>query len=187
MTMHLVRECPCPIWVVKKGHAEPYGRVLAAVDPWPDYEASKELNQRILDLATSLAELEHSELHVVHAWHLFAESVLRGRAEIPDAEVDRMTREARGHCRTKLDELLAPYRLNPDRSEVHLVKGRPEEVVPRLVRSKKVDLVIMGSGRHGFLDGFLFSNATEKILSRVTCSVLITKPGSFETSVRLED
>ena len=29
---HLIRKCPCPVWIVKPGQAVPYGRILAAID-----------------------------------------------------------------------------------------------------------------------------------------------------------
>ncbi|MCW5585146.1 MAG: hypothetical protein KIS75_03370 [Chromatiales bacterium] len=30
--MNLLRECPCPVWLVKRQEGEPYKRILAAVD-----------------------------------------------------------------------------------------------------------------------------------------------------------
>ena len=38
------------------------------------------LNTTIMDLATFLAELEESELHVVHAWSLWEHGSLRSLA-----------------------------------------------------------------------------------------------------------
>lgn len=32
-SMHLMRKCPCPVWVVKRAQTRPYTRILAAVDP----------------------------------------------------------------------------------------------------------------------------------------------------------
>ena len=33
--MHLMRKCPCPVWVVKPTQPETHTRILAAVDPYP--------------------------------------------------------------------------------------------------------------------------------------------------------
>ena len=67
----LMRKCPCPVWVVKPGQHERYARILAAVDTDPDDASKDALNRTIMELATSLAQLEQSELHVVHAWTLY--------------------------------------------------------------------------------------------------------------------
>ena len=67
-SMHLLRKCPCPVWVLKPGQRANYARILAAVDVKPDEHELDEINIKIMDLATSLARLNESELHVVHAW-----------------------------------------------------------------------------------------------------------------------
>lgn len=33
--MHLMRKCPCPVWVIKPTHRKKYVRIMAAVDPDP--------------------------------------------------------------------------------------------------------------------------------------------------------
>ena len=85
--MHLLRKCPCPVWIDRLGGATGYRRMLAAVDPFDD--ESGDLQRLILDLATSLAEREHATLDVVHAWELPGESMLaNGRGRIPRTELD---------------------------------------------------------------------------------------------------
>ena len=64
---HLMRKCPCPLWMVKPASHPTYRRILAAVDPFPDEEPNNELNRNILELASSLAAIEAADLHVVHA------------------------------------------------------------------------------------------------------------------------
>lgn len=36
--LHLMRKCPCPVWVMKPEHLKPHAHILAAVDPAPDDE-----------------------------------------------------------------------------------------------------------------------------------------------------
>ncbi len=53
--MHLLRKCPCPVWLIKPSDHDHYNRVLAAVD-WDEGESNKvNLNNSILEMATSLA------------------------------------------------------------------------------------------------------------------------------------
>ena len=71
--MHLLRKCPCPVWLVKPESAKVYQTILAAVDVDFDYPP-EELNtrhlliQQILKMAGSLAVSECAELHIIHAW-----------------------------------------------------------------------------------------------------------------------
>jgi nucleotide-binding universal stress UspA family protein len=80
--MHLLRTCPCSLWLVKPGHGDgPFAQILAPVDPAPTADeadilhikediAPKDpaLDAKILELAGSLAEGDGAELHVLHAW-----------------------------------------------------------------------------------------------------------------------
>jgi universal stress protein E len=54
---HLMRKCPCPVWVMKSGGPRRYAAVLAAVDPAPSDQDRNSLNLKIMELATSLARL----------------------------------------------------------------------------------------------------------------------------------
>ena len=76
-SMHLMRKCPCPVWVVKRAQTRPYARILAAVDPSVYDPKRDSLNPQILQLAGSMARKEAAELHVVHVWKLFGETFLR--------------------------------------------------------------------------------------------------------------
>jgi len=68
--LHLMRKCPCPVWIVKSGRDPRKESILAAVDTNPVNSEQDALNRQIMDLATSLAQQADSELHVVHAWNL---------------------------------------------------------------------------------------------------------------------
>ena len=52
-SLHLMRKCPCPVWVVKPTRRKRSDRIPAAVDPDPSDEAETSLNTTIMDLATS--------------------------------------------------------------------------------------------------------------------------------------
>ncbi|MCK7506616.1 MAG: universal stress protein [Desulfobacterales bacterium] len=88
--MHLMRKCPCPVWVIKPTHRRKYTRIMAAVAPDPIDKKRDNLNVKIMELATSLAQMENSELHVVHAWE-FLPSFRR----ISKIEVDKLVRKLR--------------------------------------------------------------------------------------------
>ena len=133
--MHLLRKCPCPVWVIKPSKKKKYARILATVDPDPSEKAGAELNKLILDLATSLAYRDKSELHIMHAWTMSHESTLRsGRAQLPMSDVDRLVRDTRKAHKKWLAALLGDYDLDSLSVKVHLQKGEPGDVIPAVAR-----------------------------------------------------
>ena len=190
-TMHLMRKCPCPVWVVKTSQPDWHKRILAAVDPSPDDRERHALNVKIMDLATSLARVEQRELVVLHAWGFVMEhSLKRGRVG-PSDQVDRWISGARHQHRQRLVELLKPYDLGNDlempRAEVYLLKGEPGQLVPEVAAARAVELIVMGTVSRSGVSGLLIGNTAEKILGQVDCAVLAVKPDGFVTPVRLDE
>jgi universal stress protein E len=187
-TMRLMRKCPCPVWVLKPTHPKQYGRILAAVDPAPFDQERDALNTKIMDLATSLACLEHSELHILHTWLVYGESILRrwhGRFQMPAGEVDKLTDKTRDEHRRWLDELLRRYALDNLTCRVHLLKGEADQLIPQLVGERKIELIVMGTMCRTKVAGLLIGSTAENVLRQVNCSVLTIKPDGFISPVKL--
>jgi len=180
--MHLMRKCPCPVWIDRADDAPVYQRILAAVDPLDD--ESGNLQRLILDLATSLAEREHATLDVVHAWEMPGESMLaNGRGRIPRAELELLLRETENTHRQALDDLLSPYGLSSRAHNVHLLKGRPAQIVSGYAREQESDLIVMGTlGRTG-IAGLFIGNTAENVLRETQSAVLAAKPDGFVSPV----
>jgi nucleotide-binding universal stress UspA family protein len=184
--MHLMRKCPCPVWVVKRGENKRFDRIIAAVDPDPLDEQRNQLNFKIMDLATSLAKIEQSILLVVHAWSLYGETILRsGRGRMNQEEIDTMVQEAEAEHKERLNNLLQKYKLQDLKYRVHLIKGEAGRVIPELAGKKRADLIVMGTLSRSGVAGFLIGNTAEKIIHEVDCSVLTAKPDGFVTPVKL--
>ena len=178
----LMRKCPCPVWIVKPSSEAHFRRILAAVDLNPTHPETESLATRIMALATSLAEDEGSDLHVVHAWEFSGETVLRGR-QIDTTDVDKIVESMEAAHQSELDRLLAehPY----EKTIAHLVKGPAGHIIPDLAEEHDVDLVVIGTvGRTG-VPGLLIGNTAERILGAVDCSVLTLKPEGFETPIQV--
>jgi nucleotide-binding universal stress UspA family protein len=183
--MHLLRKCPVPVYVMRPTPAGEDG-ILALVDPNPDDPVHKGLNDLILELATSLARREGTELHVGHAWNLEGEATLRSSAYmgLPGEVLDVMLRDTEDLRREHLEALTSRH---IDRSEcsIHLVAGAPSVALPQLAEDLGVGLIVMGTvGRTG-LSGLIMGNTAETILRSVRCSVLAVKPEGFVTPVRV--
>jgi nucleotide-binding universal stress UspA family protein len=180
--MHLLRKCPCPVWIDRSTGAASYQRLLAAVDPFDD--ESGDLQRLILDLATSLAEREDAALEVVHAWELPGESMLAsGRGRIARNELERLLEDTETRHRGALDELLLPYGLNTGDDNVWLLKGRPAQVISSSATQRAADLIVMGTlGRVG-IPGLFIGNTAEDVLRETQTAVLAVKPSGFVSPV----
>jgi len=186
--MHLLRKCPCPVWMLTGPGDGNFDNVLAAVDPDPTRGAAGEgLDKMVLDLATSLAAQDRADLHVIHAWYLQEEQALRyGRyAKANGGEVDLLLSRGEAEARARVAALVKPYdTIAPAR--VHIVKGTPGDVIADQAEGMAADVIVMGTvGRTG-LSGFVMGNTAETILNRVSCAVIAVKPDGFETPITLE-
>jgi nucleotide-binding universal stress UspA family protein len=188
-SMHLMRKCPCPVWVVKPAQRAKYKRILAAVDTasdFPDRERES-LNPLIMQLASSLARMDGSELHLVQVWSVFAEGYLEVRGQMGESSISKLRKDAKRQYTRKLDSLLAGVDLKGLVVHKHLPRSdNSSRVIVKLAKSKKIDLLVMGTVCRTGLAGFFIGNTAEKVLSQVNCSVLTVKPEGFVTPVTLE-
>ena len=180
--MHLLRKCPCPVWIDRPTETGSYRRILAAVDPFDD--ESGNLQRLILDLATSLAEREQARVEVVHAWQLPGESMLRnGRGRIPPSELELLLQEKEKRHRQALDALLSHYGLDSGSENVHLTKGKPAQVVSQCASDREIDLIVMGTVGRAGIPGLIIGNTAENVLRENRIAVLAVKPGGFVSPV----
>ena len=178
--MHLLRKCPCPVWIDRPAAKTSYDSIVAAVDPF----SSAGCDPLIMDLSTSLAALESSRLSVVHAWHLDGESMLRdGRLRLPETELDDMLALTEQKHRDAVGALLNAYDIAVGDPDVHLVKGESAEVIRQLSEQVSADLIVLGTvGRTG-IPGFFIGNTAEDVLQTTNTSVLAVKPAGFVSPV----
>ncbi len=183
ITMHLMRKCPCPVWAIKPATHKSFTRILAAIDP----DSPGNLDKLVMDLASSLAYLEKSELHVVHAWNLPGEEQIRNRGVILQGELDMWLRGVHSRRQKQLGDLLGHYSSLDLKPRVHLIQGRAGTVISEVVREEKIDLLVMGTVCRTGVGGFFIGNTAETVLSQVDCTVLSVKPEQFVTPVTLDN
>ena len=191
--MHLMRKCPCPVWIIKSTEHEQHRKIMAAVDQDPEDTVKDVLNRQILEMSTSLAVAEFSELHIVHAWSFYGESHFRSpRIPISEVEVDAMVAEEASERRRWLRNLVKTYGAKANHGAVdyvgpqlHVIKGDAKQVVPEAAHNLDVDLIIMGTVARAGVPGFFMGNTAESILNQIDCSVLTIKPPGFVSPVSL--
>jgi nucleotide-binding universal stress UspA family protein len=198
--MHLLRKCPCPVWLIKAEKTGTDRRVLAAIDVGDDYidedrETLNKLNHQILEMAGSLAISDFAELHIAHAWNAVGEGAMRGAfMRAPDEEIRAYVEQIRQQHESKLNQLLGELKakLGTDTDsylsiKTHLVKGWARKEIPKLAKRIDADIIVMGTVARTGIPGFFMGNTAESILSQIDCSVLAIKPDGFKTPVSLEE
>jgi len=184
-SLHLMRKCPCPVWVMKADGQKGYARIMAAIGPDSGEVDENKLNIEIMDLATSLTELNSGKLHIANIWDvtgkdgdtLCSETTEEIRARIYDKH-ELLHREP-------LERLLARYDLNNLTHQLHLERGTPDYLLPQLSETLEIDLIVMGTISRIGIPGFITGNTAELVLRQVNCSVLTVKPEGFVTPVTL--
>jgi nucleotide-binding universal stress UspA family protein len=198
--MHLLRKCPCPVWLTRPLSSKGYRHILAAVDVGTECSNSEQasrqaLNQQIVAMASSMALADFAELHIVHAWEALGESTMAGAfMNTPDDQLAAYVDQVRAQHDAALQQLLrsvtdnlGPEALGYLKPKVHLVKGNARREIPLLAQQLEADLVVMGTVARTGIPGFIMGNTAETILNQIDSSVLAIKPPGFSTPVTLDD
>lgn len=197
--MHLLRKCPCPVWLIKPTPPKTYQVILAAVDvddahPPEELKSRRALNRQILEMASSLAISEFAELHIVQAWRAIGESTMLGTfMNTPKEKIIDYVEQVRRQHAACLDSLINEMARNLGQKtmdylkpQTYLVKGWAHKEIPELAKRIEADIIVMGTvGRTG-VPGFIVGNTAEMILNQIECSVLAIKPPGFATPVTIE-
>ena len=184
---HLIRKCPCPVWLAMPGSSHPPAAILAAVDlDDEDGEgpaAQDALNREIVETAMRVAAVCGAVLHVTHVWEAPAEDLVR-RWSNDAGDVRRYTAAIEDRRRRALDALIAAVRaelagLADIRIVPHLARGRPRAVIPAHIEAMGIDLLVIGTLARAGVPGLIIGNTAEDVLNAVDCSVLTVKPPGY--------
>ncbi|MCF6354615.1 MAG: universal stress protein [Candidatus Polarisedimenticolaceae bacterium] len=195
--MHLLRKCPCPLWVMRPEERTNYRRIMAAIDfdPWQEEAGESDLNRLILELAGSLALSDFAELHVVHAWEPVTENMVRVfSSDLSEEQIAAHVDHERRDQQVQLEQLTGRLRhwIGEEAYEyllprLYLRQGNARKEIPAMAREIGADLVVMGTVARTGLAGFFMGNTAETILNQIDCAVLAVKPPGFVTPVTLEN
>ena len=180
--MHLLRKCPCPVWIYRPQPVSFFRQVLAAVDPLT--EEGLDCARKVLSIAASIAERDGASLNVLHAWHLYGESTLRnGFSRVSITEITELLKQTEERHLGAVQRLIDEVKLDGIQPEVTLIKGDAAESIRQHSLQQHADLIVMGTvGRCG-IPGFIIGNTAEEVLQTTTTSVLAVKPDTFVSPV----
>ena len=180
--LHLLRKCPCPVWIDHPDAASRYRNILAAIDPVDPEDGG--CSALVLALGRSLAERESAAMTVLHAWEVFGESLIsEGRYKLSATEVAQILSQAEARHGEALVQAIEQAGLEPSTTDRRLINGPAAAVIRRLAEELPADLVVMGTvGRTG-IPGFFIGNTAEEVLQTIRASVLAVKPAGFVSPV----
>ncbi|MEN5311781.1 universal stress protein [Pseudomonas koreensis] len=168
----LLRDCPAPLHLVSEARHPLPLKILAAVDLSHLEELTQGLNERILDLAATLASACGAALHVLNVsnWSVLGDAAM----SIPNPSLDPSLCQAITDTQQEAFDALAERYAIPQRRR-HLLTGIPHTVIEQFARENQFDMLVLGSAYRQGVNGFIGATV-ESVLNRAPCSLLVAKP-----------
>ncbi len=178
---NLIRECPCPLWLVRSLVPIVGSRVLAAVDPSHEHDKPASLDKKILSLAQLVSEQTQSSLDVIHTYNPAPAFMVTPGVEAAGISAGVLLEQMQTIHAQALDELVREF--NFSEKQIHLEAGPTRKTICRFVEDHKIGLVVMGSIARNPLKRIFIGSSAEDILHSLPCDMLILKPDWFMTTL----
>jgi len=180
---HLLRKCPCPVWMVKDQPWPEDGKAVVAVNLASEEPHHDALNQKLIRETTLLAEMvNHTEVHLVGAYPVTPINIA---IELPDFDPSVYNDAIRGQHLVAMKALRQKFSISEEYT--HVAKGLPEEVIPDIAAQLDAGVVVLGTiGRTGLSAAFL-GNTAEQVIDHLRCDLLAIKPDDFKSPIDRDD
>lgn len=195
---HLLRKCPCPVWLRPQGSPVSVRTILAAVDVdealASEPETLRGLNRRIMQLTAKMAIEGAVQVHVLHVWDAPGEGLVRAWSNAPDSSkaAQDYVSEIRSRHWYALERLIEQTRaeIGPDlaiRMEFtpKLLRGAARPVIAEQARVLNADILVMGTIARTGVPGFIIGNTAEDVLNSVDCPVVTVKPPTYVSPIQV--
>ncbi|MBK5550004.1 universal stress protein [Pseudomonas sp. TH03] len=168
----LLRDCPSTLHLVTDTKNPKPLKILAAIDLSHLEELTQGLNDRILNLASTLATLCGSALHVLNVsnWSVVGEAAM----SVPTLSLNASLRDAVNDAQEEAFDVLAE-RYGIEKKRRHLLTGIPHKVIGHFAQQHAFDMVVLGAHAQHGIDRFIGTTA-ESVLNRAPCGLMIVKP-----------
>lgn len=193
---HLLRKCPCPVWLRLPETRQSPRTILAAVDvntsESVEPDTQDDVNRRVLETALQIAAGEDATIHVLHAWDAPAEGMIWAfsAGSDPQSAADRYISEVKMERRRALDALITSVRERAGPTSARfadrMVRGAPRTAVADEAKALAADALVIGTVARTGLRGIIIGNTAEDILNTVGCSVIAVKPRNFTCPVAVD-
>lgn len=176
--LHLIRESPCPVWIVGDRTERSGLRVVAAIDVRPDSDV-RTMSGRVIRLAGRIAS-DGGELHCAFALRPLDDCLASHlSAEDPHG---RLRRRVVAGLRCEIEGLVAAAGIERGRCRIHVLHGDLSEAIPRLVERHGIDLVVLGAANRAEAAGATFAESADALARSLRCGVLALGAGRSEVA-----
>lgn len=142
----LLRNAPCPVYLIKKDEISTDIKVLMAIDMSRDDDLHGQLNELVIDYGKALlVGAEGASLFAVNAYPSADNFIYK-------------------------DDLAAKAGIDP--SNAYTVEGQPEKIIPEVAEQIEADIVIVGTAARDGIKAAVIGNTAEKILDAITTNIL---------------
>ena len=142
----LLRNAPCPVYLIKKDAISTNIKVLMAIDMARNDELHHQLNNLVIDYGKRLlVGAEGASLFAVNAYPSSDKFVYK-------------------------DDLAAKAGVDP--SNAHTIEGPPEKVIPEVAEQVEADIVIVGTAARDGIKAAVIGNTAERILDAIKTNIL---------------
>lgn len=180
---HLLRKCPCPVWMVKDQPWPKGAKALVAVNLANEDAYHDPLNIRLVQETLELAHnVDQTEVHLIGAYPVAPVNIA---IELPDFDPSVYNNAVRGQYLIAMKALRQKFHINDECT--HIDKGLPEEVIPNLAEQLQAGIVVLGTlGRTGISAAFI-GNTAEHVIDRLKCDLLVLKPSDFQCPITVDN
>jgi universal stress protein E len=142
----LIRQCDCPVLLVKHRPTGEGRRVVAAVNMRGEKDAYENINANILEFCKRYTEADTAEVHFLNA------------------HVDLSSRPDRG-------SMIRACGVDGD--NVHIRMGEPGKVIVECAEELDANLVVIGNSARSGLAAAVNSNTAERVVDDLKCDLLV--------------
>src|SRR5690606_35900740 len=125
------------------------------------------------------------ELTVISCWEYEFEDYLRHNVwvKVKEDELQKIMTDEERQYRVALDNLIRQSNIGGN-IQVHHVKGRPDQIIPRYIEEMNIDILVMGTVARTGIQGFIIGNTAENIMQNIGGSLVALKPQGFVSPVK---
>ncbi|MDE1474015.1 universal stress protein UspE [Xenorhabdus bovienii] len=181
---HLLRKCPCPVWMVKDQVWPEKDSAVVAVNLSNEESYHTALNLKLVKETQDLANriVKEPLIHLVSA---YPTAPLNIAMELPDFDPNVYNQALRGQHLVAMKELRQKFYLDEQQTHVH--EGLPEKVIPEICDELNTGVVVLGIlGRTGLSAAFL-GNTAEHVIDKLKCDLLAIKPDGFVCPISVDE
>ena len=163
----VVRKAPCPVLTVSRSGRKqvagsaPFGTILCPVDFSPT-------SKQALSFCFEMARQSDARVIQLNVVEILPEWESR---ELAHFRVPEFARYMEEDAVMKLRDLV-PATAKGCRPEQMVARGKAWREILRVATEQKADLIVIGAGGHGPLDGLFLGSTTSHVMRAATCPVL---------------